>query len=129
MQLEFALEEEDGDAYPMDLIPGEPATLDWGPMIGALLADQRAGLSPGRTSARFHKGLVEGILTVARLIGQPQVALSGGCFQNQYLSERTIARLRQEGFRPHWHQRIPPNDGGIALGQLVAAGRTTMREV
>ena len=129
MQLEFALEEACGDAYPMDLIPGEPATLDWGPMIAALLADQRAGLSLGRISARFHNGLVEGILAAARLAGLPQVALSGGCFQNQYLSERAITRLRQEGFRPHWHQRIPPNDGGIALGQLVAAGRILAMEV
>lgn len=123
MQLEFGLEPAAGDAYPMPLVPGEPAALDWGPMIEALLADRAAGLSPGQLSARFHHGLVEGILSVARLAGLPQVALSGGCFQNQYLSERTIDRLRQEGFRPHWHQRIPPNDGGIALGQLVAAGR------
>jgi len=123
MQLEFALEEGDGDAYPMELIPGEPATLDWEPLITALLADLAAGVSPGRISARFHKGLVEGILAVARLAELPQVALSGGCFQNQYLCERTIARLKAEGFNPHWHQRIPPNDGGIALGQLVAVGR------
>ncbi|MCC7263262.1 MAG: carbamoyltransferase HypF, partial [Candidatus Latescibacteria bacterium] len=123
MQLEFCLEPGAGDAYPMELIPGEPATLDWGPMIDALLADRAAGLPPDRISARFHHGLVEGILSVARLAGLPQVALSGGCFQNQFLSEHTIDRLRQEGFRPHWHQRIPPNDGGIALGQLVAAGR------
>lgn len=129
MQLEFALEEGHGDAYPMALLAGEPATLDWGPMIAALLADQRAGLGLGRISARFHNGLVEGMLAVARLAGQPQVALSGGCFQNQYLSEHAIARLRQEGFRPHWHQRIPPNDGGISLGQLVAAGRIITTEV
>ena len=49
-----------------------------------------------------------------------RVALSGGCFQNRYLTERTIRRLREEGIRPYWHQRIPPNDGGIALGQIVA---------
>ncbi|MBI2505787.1 MAG: carbamoyltransferase HypF [Candidatus Latescibacteria bacterium] len=129
MQLEFALEEEGEVIYPVTLLAGEPATLDWGPMIEALLADQRAGLGPGRISARFHNGLVEGILAIARLAGQEQVALSGGCFQNQYLSERAITRLRAEGFRPHWHQRIPPNDGGISLGQLVAAGRILAMEV
>jgi hydrogenase maturation protein HypF len=46
--------------------------------------------------------------------------LSGGCFQNRYLTERTVTRLHAEGFQPYWHQRVPPNDGGIALGQIYA---------
>ena len=49
--------------------------------------------------------------------------LSGGCFQNRYLTERAVKRLREEGFRPYWHQRVPPNDGGIALGQVAAVSR------
>jgi len=49
--------------------------------------------------------------------------LTGGCFQNRYLTERAVGRLRAEGFRPYWHQRIPPNDGGIALGQVTGAAR------
>ena len=57
-------------------------------------------------------------------MGEPQVVLSGGCFQNVYLTERTVNALRNEGFRPYWHQRVPPNDGGISLGQAVAAMRT-----
>jgi hydrogenase maturation protein HypF len=64
--------------------------------------------------------MVEIILSVARQLSQERVVLSGGCFQNKYLTERTIERLRSEGFRPYWHQRVPPNDGGIALGQIVA---------
>ena len=65
--------------------------------------------------------LVQSIVTVARRIGEPTVVLSGGCFQNRLLLERAIERLREENFRPVWHQRIPPNDGGIALGQVAAA--------
>ena len=68
-------------------------------------------------SAKFHNALVEMIVAVARLTGEPRVVLTGGCFQNRYLTERAVTRLRAEGFRPYWHQRIPPNDGGIALGQ------------
>ena len=49
--------------------------------------------------------------------------LTGGCFQNKYLTERAVTRLRQEDFRPYWHQRVPPNDGGLALGQVVAGAR------
>jgi hydrogenase maturation protein HypF len=71
-------------------------------------------------TAKFHNTLAEIIIAVAQRVGQPQVALSGGCFQNRYLTERTALRLEQEGFRPYWHQRIPPNDGGIALGQIIA---------
>jgi len=49
--------------------------------------------------------------------------LTGGCFQNKYLTERTIFRLRAEGFEPFWHRQVPPNDGGIAVGQVLAAAR------
>ena len=53
--------------------------------------------------------------------GLQRVVLSGGCFQNHYLTERTVTRLREENFVPYWHQRVPANDGGIALGQVFAA--------
>jgi hydrogenase maturation protein HypF len=56
-------------------------------------------------------------------VGEPRVVLSGGCFQNRYLTERIVTRLREEKYSPYWHQRVPPNDGGIALGQVVAAFR------
>lgn len=61
------------------------------------------------------------IVAVARKIGEPKIILSGECFQNRYLTERALDRLRAEKFLPYWHQRIPPNDGGIALGQVAAA--------
>jgi hydrogenase maturation protein HypF len=77
----------------------------------------------GEISAKFHNALVEVIVAVARRIGEARVVLSGGCFQNRYLTERAVERLRTEGFQPYWHQRVPPNDGGIALGQVVAARR------
>ena len=92
-------------------------------MIAALLGDTVAGTPTGVVAARFHNALADAIVTVARLAGEPRVVLSGGCFQNRYLLERTVPRLRETGFRPYWHQRIPPNDGGISLGQVVAAAR------
>ena len=60
-------------------------------------------------------------VNVAAQIGEQNVVLSGGCFQNRYLTERMVARLRAAGHRPYWHQRVPPNDGGVALGQIMAA--------
>ena len=62
-------------------------------------------------------------MQVARQAREPKVVLSGGCFQNRYLTTRAIRRLRETGFQPYWHQRIPPNDGGIAVGQIMAVAR------
>ena len=74
----------------------------------------------GRISAIFHNTLVEVIVRVSELCGESRVVLTGGCFQNRLLAERAIRRLRSEGFVPYWHERVPPNDGGIALGQIAA---------
>jgi hydrogenase maturation protein HypF len=130
MDLEFAIDGvKTGEAYPLPI--GKPATttdkseiiMDWSPMIEAILADVQKGVSVGIISAKFHNALMEGIVAVAKRAGQERVVLSGGCFQNRYLTEHAVRRLQAEGFRPYWHQRVPPNDGGIALGQVVAALR------
>ena len=97
--------------------------LDWSPMVGAILSDVQNGVAIGRMSAKFHNALTEAVVAVAKRTGERRVVLSGGCFQNRYLTERTVRRLWAEGFQPYWHQRVPPNDGGIALGQVVAALR------
>jgi hydrogenase maturation protein HypF len=70
---------------------------------------------------------VEVIIRIAQRNGQSKVVLTGGCFQNRYLLERSVLRLSQAGFKPYWHQRVPTNDGGIALGQVVAAARVSRR--
>jgi hydrogenase maturation protein HypF len=98
-----------------------PLTIDWTETVQQILIDRELGLSISHISAKFHNTLVEMMLAVANQIGEEQVVLTGGCFQNKYLTERTIQRLQQAGFRPYWHQKIPPNDGGIALGQTMAA--------
>ena len=56
-------------------------------------------------------------------MGEPKVVLTGGCFQNRRLIERAVEGLRAAGLRPYWHQRVPPNDGGISLGQIAASVR------
>ena len=98
-----------------------PIIVDWEPLARALLGDAQAGAAPGIMAAKFHNALAEVVVSVARSVGEPKVALTGGCFQNKRRTERTVRRLREAGFRPYWHQRVPPNDGGIALGQVMAA--------
>jgi hydrogenase maturation protein HypF len=133
MELEFALEnaEPTAEAYEFPIRPDHvsrltfhaPLLLDWSTMIEALLSDLNSRVPVSRISARFHNALAEAIIAVAKRVGQSRVVLSGGCFQNRYLTERAVGRLQEQGFRPYWHQRVPPNDGGIALGQVVAALR------
>jgi len=124
MALEFLLKDTSGDdSYVVDLQHGseEPMVLDWEPMIHSVLADIDAGLPVEQVSLRFHNGLVECIIGVAQSIGLNRVVLTGGCFQNRYLSERASRRLEQEGFEVVTHRLVPPNDGGLSLGQAVAA--------
>ncbi|HVM46901.1 MAG TPA: hypothetical protein VMU04_02690, partial [Candidatus Acidoferrum sp.] len=123
MELECAVEAGRTEAYPFALKDGSPMVVDWEPMLERVLRDVAQGATIGAISALFHNGLVEAMVQVAQKLGQPKIVLSGGCFQNRYLTERAVARLREAGFRPYWHQRVPPNDGGIALGQIAAAMR------
>jgi hydrogenase maturation protein HypF len=135
MELEFALDGIEADeAYEIrltaraDARPTESAIghrpsaiiLDWSPMVEAILSDVQNGVATGIISAQFHHALAEAVVAVAKRMGEKRVAISGGCFQNRYLTERMVTRLREEMFSPYWHQRVPTNDGGIALGQIFA---------
>jgi len=95
---------------------------DWGPLISSAVADRRAGVPVSMIAARFHNALVNWIVEVALKVGIKQVVLSGGVFQNRYLAERAAAVLESRGFTVHTHHQVPPNDGGIALGQVVMSG-------
>jgi hydrogenase maturation protein HypF len=121
MELEFAAQERVDDKYSFTLQEKFPVVIDWQSAVLEIIDDLRGGETRGMISTKFHNMLAEMIVVMARKIGQDKVVLSGGCFQNRFLTERTIDRLSAEGFRPYWHQRIPPNDGGISLGQVVAA--------
>jgi hydrogenase maturation protein HypF len=123
MELEFLSELDEPGSYSFELAAGTPLTVDWAPMIQSIIADMADGVTASSIAAKFHNTLVEIIVRMAVFAGQRSVVLSGGCFQNKYLTERAISRLRESGFRVYWHQRVPTNDGGIALGQTIAAAR------
>lgn len=127
MQLEFAAEAAEAGAYPLPLVEpaeGGPVRLDWRPMLRQLLRERERGVHTARLAARFHNALVDAIRAVARRAGQPRVALCGGAFQNRILVERAARALEDDGFEVLLHSAVPPNDGGIALGQVaIAAAR------
>lgn len=109
-------------AYPMPLVDdGALWRLDWAPMLLHLLADRRAGRSTAQIAARFHNTLAVALVAVAERAGLQRVVLGGGCFQNRQLLAVTVAQLRAAGYAVYWPHRVPPGDGGIALGQLAAA--------
>ncbi len=126
MELEFlAYRGKTSDIYKMNFENRrhDHIILDWAPMIRVILDEIKGGLSKEIIAAKFHNTLAEGIIGAAELIGIKNVVLSGGCFQNRYLTELAIDKLRQKGFDVFWHRHIPPNDGGICLGQAVAAAK------
>jgi hydrogenase maturation protein HypF len=131
MELEFAIDRHAADdaRYDFSIAAGEPHVVDWEPMVREILEDLTRRLPASVIAARFHNTLAEMIVAAAAIAREERVVLTGGCFQNRYLTERAVARLREEGFRPYHHQRIPPNDGGIALGQIVAAARAAEKEI
>jgi hydrogenase maturation protein HypF len=103
------------EAYPL-------SSGDWAPLVSGVMQDSRAGVPVSRIAARFHNALVNWIVEVAEQVKEKQIVLSGGVFQNRYLTERAAAVLESRGFVVYTHRQVPPNDGGIALGQAVMAG-------
>jgi hydrogenase maturation protein HypF len=97
-------------------------------LVAAVVEDLRDGAPAGGVAARFHRGVAEAIASavvrVSVRCGLSTVALSGGVFQNVVLVDAVVDRLVARGFRVLLHQRVPPNDGGISLGQAVVAAHT-----
>ncbi|SHH53190.1 carbamoyltransferase HypF [Streptomyces sp. 3214.6] len=102
---------------------------DPAPVLAAIVGDLRAGAGPDVVAARFHRGvngLVHRVCVRAReRHGLDTVALTGGVFANTLLSSACAATLRDDGFTVLRHRLVPPGDGGLALGQLMVAARTT----
>jgi len=118
-----------GRLYPAGINRDHEALqLDWLPLIGALLADVLAGLPPTDIAATFHHSLAAAAAAVCsdirRESGLGRVVLSGGVFQNRLLSEALVSLLENDGFTVFTHRLVPPNDGGLALGQAMIAGRS-----
>jgi hydrogenase maturation protein HypF len=132
-QAAMALEQEgagtsvhgEDEAYPIPLIPREDAPrrwiADWRPMIKLIADDLNRGIERSRIAHRFHRSLADLIGQAAERVGVRQVVLTGGCFQNVLLADLARERLESAGFVVLTHREVPPNDGGLALGQAIIA--------
>ncbi|RMD88637.1 MAG: carbamoyltransferase HypF [Calditrichaeota bacterium] len=129
MMLEFVANRDCKDWYPYKIQKKAPMVVDWQPMIMALLEDLKANVGVDVVSARFHNTLVEMMVFVAREVEVEKVVLTGGCFQNKYLTERALERLQQEGFQVFINRQVPPGDGGLSLGQAVVGGHLWLTKI
>lgn len=121
MRLEFAARKaRPAKPYPVALSEGPELQVDWRPMIQTIVRDIQARVEKEFIARRFHVTLVEGIVKVAEQFPGLPVVLAGGCFQNRLLLESVVSRLERSGRTVAWPKSFPPNDGAIALGQVVA---------
>jgi hydrogenase maturation protein HypF len=113
--------------YPVgiDTVAGEPLRLRGIDLVASVVDEQRRGVPAPTIAARFHNGLAAAAVAGCRRVhedtGLASVALSGGVFQNALLLTRTVDGLAAAGFRVLTHSRVPPNDGGVSLGQAAVA--------
>lgn len=131
-QAAIRLEQAAGPAvrrYPVDISEGPPAVIESSAVVEAVVSDLLAGHQSSQVSAALHRWVVDVTVAACHQIreqtGLSTVALSGGVFQNRLLVELLLPDLEQSGFDVLRHRQVPPNDGGIALGQ-AAVGRAML---
>ncbi len=117
----LCVENEEG-VYPLEI---EEDRLNCAPLWNTLLQDLRNHTAPAILATRFHNSIIQMVLeTVSNIrqqTGCATVVLSGGVWQNRFLLTHSVPLLEKAGFEVLWHQRVPTNDGGIALGQILIA--------
>jgi hydrogenase maturation protein HypF len=120
-------------ATPYTLIwsEGDPKVVDTHRIIREVVADVVGGQPPVMIAARFHETVIQGLARLCEALrretGLDRVALSGGVFQNLRLLEGLLNRLSTAGFTVYTHRQVPTNDGGLSLGQAVAAAAVLER--
>lgn len=139
----IVLSEAVGDApdpavpYAYEISGGTFKELDFSPALRRIAAEHLAGVPVPDISRRFHETIVAAACDVIKQVTSEhpdlgkRVMLSGGSFNNPYLSQRMAAVLRASGFMVFTHHRVPCGDGGLCLGQLAvaAAGRTKLSQL
>lgn len=127
MSLETLATGSSGKPYPFEIIrtKDKPYILDISSIIKGIVKDMDGGQSSAKIAASFHQTLIDAFASMAdemrRETGLNRVVLSGGCFQNKVLLEGAVDKLKNSGFDVFCHRQVPANDGGISLGQAVAA--------
>ncbi len=133
VELEAIADATVSDLYPFDLLrEGESWIIDPAATLRAVYCEYRAGRGVPAIAGIFHNTVARFTVAACQAVrekhGVSRVALSGGCFQNALLTRRTIEGLTAEGFEVLTHRLVPPNDGGLSLGQAAIAFALTEKE-
>lgn len=129
MELEYSISDSKTDeTYPFNIKNNTDKKemdtdfiIDWVPAVRTIVEDVKSKIKVCEIARKFHNTLSKIIVDIALLRDEKKVLLTGGCFQNKYLLEKTIEMLEEKKVKVYWHQRVPTNDGGISLGQIVGA--------
>lgn len=125
MWLEGIAQKEETGEYPVSFLDGETVVADSKALILEVAKDILSGTDAAVVAARFHNSMARlvtnGLGILAEKTGIRTVGLTGGCFQNKLFTERTVALINALGLNILLHAAVPPNDGGIALGQAMCA--------
>jgi hydrogenase maturation protein HypF len=129
MELEMLAEKTTATTYDYDRVSGDVRQVLFQPIIRGVVKDMQKGMEPSEISGKFHSTLVRMFSELCEIIGKEtglnRVVLSGGVFQNSFLLTGLIQTLTRNNFQVFTHTLVPPNDGGIALGQAMVAAANT----
>jgi hydrogenase maturation protein HypF len=124
--LESSIKSKSKKSYPFKINNG---VIEIKSIIENIAADLKDKVSKNDISVKFHNTVCEIIVKSAILCGRKynvrQVALSGGVFQNMFLLENSVKKLKSKGFKVYFNEKVPVNDGGISLGQAFIASASS----
>ena len=125
IEFEALIDEDVRDFYSFDLAEGDILKINWKKLICEVVKDVTAEIPISAISAKFHNAVANLILNLSLKMRERfalnKIALSGGCFQNVALLQKAITLLSKHDFEILTHRKLPPNDGGLALGQALIA--------
>ncbi len=126
MEFQMLADESEVDSYNFEIIDDKkPWVITFKSGIKEIVEDILKGVSVQKISGKFHNTIADIICRISEKVREEtkinKVVLSGGVFQNSLLTEKTILKLTKAGFQVYTHSKVPPNDGGISLGQAVVA--------
>lgn len=101
--------------------------MDWRPMLMQIIEDKKNAVAVSVIARAFHDALAQCIVDLAQMAHHDRVLLTGGVMQNKLLAEIAVEKLQKAGITPYLHRNIPPNDGGLAVGQLI--GKLSHRDL
>ncbi len=132
IEFEALIDENVSGFYVFDLTGSDIIEINWKRLVFEIVKDVSAEVPISVISAKFHNAVARLILELSLKMRERfslnKIALSGGCFQNVALLQKSIALLIENNFEIFTHQKVPPNDGGLALGQAVLASAKTRQK-